>query len=196
MTCLWTQRCSAVMPNSSAAPCLPLLRTALTAKARQSLAAFCRPLIRELSEPYGKQHSKPQAFTMWKQWQQQWYSYLHRLGNEIACVGFLFLALGIIDLMNMVAILHHCSSGLGMTSRLICQGHRNDVPWLQVKGPASVSFSWLPAQLPGYRCSPLSWDLAFPPWLSLLPTKQFPENSQVTILRWSCPQCLFVSGES
>lgn len=58
-TCLRAQSPSAVMPNSSAAPCLPLCKTALTAKVGQSLAAFCRPLIRELSEPCGKLHSKP-----------------------------------------------------------------------------------------------------------------------------------------
>lgn len=42
-------------------------------------------------------------------------SFLHQTGNEIGCVAFLFLTLGITDLTNMVAILHHCNSSLGIT---------------------------------------------------------------------------------
>lgn len=172
-----------MMPNSSATPCLPLCKTALSAKAGQSLAAFC--LIRELSEPYGKQHSKTQASKLWKQWQEQCESYLHQIGNEIGCVGFLFLTSGITDLMNMVAILHHCRSGWCMwfdsSARDLKSlvGHRNDVPWLQVKGPGSASFPWLPAWPSGHRCSPLPWDLAFP----LPPTSSSNEasSSQKTV---------------
>lgn len=49
-------------------------------------------------------------------------SHLQQIGNEMGCVGFLFLTLGIIKLMNMAAILHHCNCGSGITFRLICQG--------------------------------------------------------------------------
>lgn len=140
-----------MMLNSFDAPCLPLCKTALTIRAGQSLAAFCHPLIRQWSELYEKQHSKPQTSKMWKQCQEQCWSYLHQIGNEILSVGSVFLSWGIIDLMNMVAVLHHSNSGLGVTFLLICQGFevsngsQERCDWLQVEGPGSASFPWLPA---------------------------------------------------
>lgn len=125
-----------------------------------------------------------------------------KIRNYIRSVGFLFPTWGITDLMNVAAILHHSNIGLEETFLLICQGFelsngsQERCAWLQVEGPGSASFLWRSAWLSGHHWSPVSWDLAFSPQLSLLTQHTVPRNSQVTVLRWSCPHCLFVSGMS
>lgn len=69
-----------------------------------------------------------------------------------------------------------------MTFLLLCQGFevssgsQERWAWLQVEGPGSASFLWLPAWLSGHHWSPLLRDLAFPPWLSLLTQQAVPRK--------------------
>lgn len=65
---------------------------------------------------------------------------------------------------------------------------------LAAGGGIWISILSLAPCLSGHHWSPLSWDLAFPPWLSLLTQQAVPRNSKVTVLRWSRPHCLCFWG--